>query len=92
MSDFFAIWKNGLRLDLAMVGYVMIAPLLLSLLASLVKRSAKRVITGYWWTLFVVMVLIVAVDPFFFSYWGQKTNLGFTQFLGKEIRVGLKIN
>jgi phosphoglycerol transferase MdoB-like AlkP superfamily enzyme len=84
MSDFFAIWKNGLRLDLAMVGYVMIAPLLLSLLASLVKRSAKRVITGYWWTLFVVMVLIVAVDPFFFSYWGQKTNLGFTQFLGKE--------
>lgn len=83
-SSFYPIWKNGLRLDLSMVGYVTITPLLVLLLQRFVKINISKILKIYWWLVFVFILLIVAVDPYFFSYWGQKTNLGFLQFLGKE--------
>ena len=79
-----AVLFHGLRLDLSIVGYVIVIPLLLSLLSLALPRAASVINKVYWSFIGIVIVIIVAVDPYFFSYWGQKTNLGFTQFLGKE--------
>ena len=50
----------------------------------MVPLAVGSLLKVYWWTIFLLVVVILAVDPYFFLYWGQKTNLGFTQFLGKE--------
>ncbi|MGB1038284.1 MAG: LTA synthase family protein [Bacteroidia bacterium] len=73
------VW-NGLRLDLSIAGYYSVIPLLLGLFSAYTQKI-QRV---YWWLVWVFTILVVAVDPYFFMYWGQKTNLAFTQFLGKE--------
>ena len=78
------IWWNGIRLDLSILGYVMVFPLLLGLLALVLPRFSAIFSLVYWWLIWLFITIVVAVDPYFFNYWGQKTNLGFTQFLGKE--------
>jgi phosphoglycerol transferase MdoB-like AlkP superfamily enzyme len=78
------IWWNGIRLDLSILGYVMVFPLLLGLLALVFPRFSAIFSLVYWWLIWLFITIVVAVDPYFFNYWGQKTNLGFTQFLGKE--------
>lgn len=84
MLSFPSIWVNGLRLDLSMAGYVLSIPLILGLFGSVFSKAVATISKWYWVAIFLFVLLIVAVDPYFFSYWGQKTNLGFTQFLGKE--------
>ena len=84
VNTYYSIWKNGLRLDLSMVGYVTLIPLAIFLVQYFVKTSLSKVLAAYWWLVFLFILLIVAVDPYFFSYWGQRTNLGFIQLLGKE--------
>jgi len=84
LATFYTIWKNGLRLDLSMVGYLMIVPLVFLVLQRFLTLDFSKILKAYWWLVFIFMLVIVAVDPYFFYYWGQKTNLGFTQFLGKE--------
>lgn len=78
------IWWHGLRLDLSIFGYLTILPLLASFFTELFPRATLSFIRIYWWFIWLFIVLVTAVDPYFFNYWGQKTNLGFTQFLGKE--------
>jgi len=78
------IWYHGLRLDLSIIGYILVLPILLSFAQRIVPLTVGSVLTVYWWIIFLLVVVILAVDPYFFLYWGQKTNLGFTQFLGKE--------
>ena len=78
------IWWNGIRLDLSILGYVMVLPLLIRLLALVLPRFSAIASLIYWWLIWLFITVVVAVDPYFFNYWGQKTNLGFTQFLGKE--------
>lgn len=78
------ILLHGLRLDLAMIGYTLLLPLLLGILHPLLPRIIRQISRVYWWFVGAVFILILATDPFFYSYWGQKTNLGFMQFIGKE--------
>ena len=78
------IWWNGIRLDLSILGYVMVLPLLIRLLALVLPRFSAIASLIYWWLIWLFITVVVAVDPYFFNYWGQKTNLGFTQFLCKE--------
>ncbi len=84
LSTFYTIWKNGVRLDLSVVGYLSLISLAILAVQSIFSKKLVSFLRVYWWLVFIFVLLIVAVDPYFFSYWGQKTNLGFTQFLGKE--------
>ena len=79
-----SIWTHGFRLDLSVIGYIAALPLLLSALSRIYPRLVAGLLKGYWVIVWLIVGLIITVDPYFFSYWGQKTNLGFTQFLGKE--------
>ena len=86
-SDFSQLrdmWFHGLRLDISVIGYLLVLPILLSFAQRMVPLAVGSLLKVYWWTIFLLVVVILAVDPYFFLYWGQKTNLGFTQFLGKE--------
>ena len=83
-ANFPRIWWEGLALDLSIVGYFSAIPLLLLLLKNGWPNSARLLLNMYWWLVWVFALFTLAVDPYFFKYWGQKTNLGFTQFLGKE--------
>lgn len=83
-NTFYAIWKNGLRLDLSLVGYITLIPLAIFLVQYFMRVSLSKILAAYWWLVFLFILLVVAVDPYFFNYWGQRTNLGFLQFLGKE--------
>lgn len=78
------MWWNGLRLDLSVVGYIMVIPVLTALLFKLVGKRFLRVENVYFWVVFVAVAIVLSADPFFFFYWGQKANTSFTQFLGKE--------
>lgn len=84
LSTFFTIWKNGVRLDFSVIGYLTLIPLTILALQTALSKELAILLRVYWWVVFVFVLLVVAVDPYFFSYWGQKTNLGFIQFLGKE--------
>jgi phosphoglycerol transferase MdoB-like AlkP superfamily enzyme len=42
------------------------------------------VVQFYGWFTWLFLVIVMASDAYFYYYWGQKTNLGFTQFLGEE--------
>jgi phosphoglycerol transferase MdoB-like AlkP superfamily enzyme len=79
-----SIWVHGVLLDVAMVGYTLPVLLLFSLLAHFWPKFSASASRIYGWVIFLFFAVIWAVDPYFFLYWGQKTNLGFTQFLGKE--------
>lgn len=84
ISELRDIWLYGLRLDISIVGYLIVVPILVSLSLQMLPSVAGRILNIYWWVVFVLVLVILAVDPYFFLYWGQKTNLGFMQFLGKE--------
>jgi len=78
------VWYYGLRLDLSMVGYVSVLPLLFCVFHKWFPSLMRKINRTYWRIIWVFVILILAVDPFFYYYWGQKTNLGFMQFVGKE--------
>jgi hypothetical protein len=80
----FKVWYHGLRLDLSMVGYVTVLPLLFCVFHKWFPSLMRKINRTYSRVVWVFVVLILAVDPFFYYYWGQKTNLGFLQFVGKE--------
>ncbi|PCJ65538.1 MAG: hypothetical protein COA58_09000 [Bacteroidetes bacterium] len=82
--EFPRIWLAGLRLDLSVIGYILAVPLVLTLISIILPKISRQLNRIYWISVIVLIIIIVAVDPYFFQYWGQKTNLGFIQFLGKE--------
>ena len=84
LSNFIQVWKAGILLDLSMVGYLSVVPILGILLGKIMPRLTQKVLLVYGWFTWLFLVLVMASDAYFFYYWGQKTNLGFTQFLGKE--------
>ncbi|NNJ55785.1 MAG: sulfatase-like hydrolase/transferase, partial [Bacteroidia bacterium] len=84
IKQFPTMWWNGLRLDLSLIGYILIIPLLLLLIRFFVKNVKDAIFRYYFAIIFILIAIIVATDPFFYSYWGQKANLSFIQFLGKE--------
>jgi phosphoglycerol transferase MdoB-like AlkP superfamily enzyme len=84
IMQFPAMWWNGLRLDLSVIGYILILPSLLFLIGKLTSHSVVRYLKVYYWLVFVVVIIVLATDPYFFLYWGQKANTSFTQFIGKE--------
>ena len=84
LSNFIQVWRAGVLLDLSMVGYLSVVPILGILLGKIIPRLTQKVLLIYGWFTWLFLVLVMASDTYFFYYWGQKTNLGFTQFLGKE--------
>ncbi|NBV56698.1 MAG: alkaline phosphatase family protein [Bacteroidetes bacterium] len=84
LSNFIQVWRAGILLDLSMVGYLSVVPILGILLGKIMPRLTPKVLLIYGWFTWLFLVLVMASDAYFFYYWGQKTNLGFTQFLGKE--------
>lgn len=84
LSPFFSVWRAGLGLDLAMIGYYSILPLVLLIIRTFTKLPIRRIGVIYGWLIWIFSALILAVNPYFFYYWGQKTNLDFTQFLGED--------
>ncbi len=83
-KEFPVMWWNGLRLDLSIIGYILILPILLLLIRLIVKTLSESIFKYYFAILIVIIAIVLATDPFFYSYWGQKANLSFIQFLGKE--------
>ncbi len=84
LGEFPLVWWNGLRLDLSIMGYIFILPLLLLIIKKYVKSFPNIFFKIYNWLVFSFLLLISTTDPYFYKYWGQKCNLSFTQFLGKE--------
>lgn len=82
--NFRQVWWAGLPLDLSMVGYLSIIPILGFFFSKIVPRVTKKILFFYGWLSWLFLILVMATDAYFFYYWGQKTNLGFTQFLGQE--------
>lgn len=82
--QFPAMWWNGLRLDLSVIGYILIIPSLLFLVGKILNHSVSSFLSAYYWLVFVAVIIVLATDPYFFLYWGQKANTSFTQFIGKE--------
>jgi phosphoglycerol transferase MdoB-like AlkP superfamily enzyme len=78
------IWWNGLRLDLSLTGYVLVLALFFLLVKRFVPKISNKLFSFYFGILFVVFAIVIASDPFFYLYWGQKANFSFIQFLGKE--------
>jgi phosphoglycerol transferase MdoB-like AlkP superfamily enzyme len=83
-SNFKQVWWAGMPLDLSMVGYLSVLPILGIFISKLVPRLVNKVLFFYGWFSWLFLILVMASDAYFFYYWGQKTNLGFTQFLGQE--------
>ena len=82
--NFKQVWWAGLPLDLSMVGYLTVIPILGFFLSKIAPYVVNKLLFFYGWFSWLFLILVMATDPYFFYYWGQKTNLGFTQFLGQE--------
>jgi len=77
-SDFWqALWL-GLRLDLSVLGYVMIAAMLL-LIGLQIARTRngliRRVLTFYFFVIYLMISLIIGSDMAFYSYFGEHINI-----------------
>lgn len=84
LSNFIQVWKSGILLDLSMVGYLSIIPILGIFCNKILPVITHKVVQFYGWFTWLFLVIVMASDAYFYYYWGQKTNLGFTQFLGEE--------
>ena len=84
LSNFIQVWKSGILLDLSMVGYLSIIPVLGIFCNKILPVITHKVVQFYGWFTWLFLVIVMASDAYFYYYWGQKTNLGFTQFLGEE--------
>ena len=84
LSDFFQVWRAGILLDLSMVGYLSIIPILGIFCSKILPIITNKVIYFYGWFTWLFLIIVMASDAYFYYYWGQKINLGFTQFLGEE--------
>lgn len=82
--DMMQVWWHGLRLDFSVVGYFTAIPLLGHALQQFIPRRLPLLVQVYHGFVWIFTTLIVASDPFFYYYWGQKANLDFTQFLGQD--------
>lgn len=73
----YAIWF-GLRLDLSILGYVSIAALVIlgSMQAFRFRnRTIRRTLTGYFWTVSILIALFLGSDMAFYSYFGEHANI-----------------
>jgi phosphoglycerol transferase MdoB-like AlkP superfamily enzyme len=75
-ADVLLAFVYGIRLDLAMVCYLSVIPVLLWCLAhyTLNKVWVNRLLKGYTIVLLVLVMLIAIVDGELYQHWGQKLN------------------
>lgn len=69
------IFFHGLRMDLAMLSYLMTVPLLLSLLGAYFLRSFfNKVLNGFQYALIVFIGLLNVIDTNIYTEWGCRIN------------------
>lgn len=68
-----ALW-HGLGLDIATACYLMIVPVLVTLVSLFVRIPMRRVLVPYYILIALVFTLAFAVDLVLYSYWGSKPD------------------
>jgi hypothetical protein len=74
LSNFIQVWKSGILLDLSMVGYLSIIPILGIFCNKILPVITHKVVQFYGWFTWLFLVIVMASDAYFYYYWGQKTN------------------
>lgn len=73
----YALWF-GLRLDLSVLGYVGIVSLLILAIMQLFRsknRTIRRILTSYFWAVFILISMFLGADMAFYSYFGEHANI-----------------
>lgn len=73
----YALWF-GLRLDLSVLGYISIVSLLILAIMQLFRsrnRTIRRILTGYFWVVFILISMFLGADMAFYSYFGEHANI-----------------
>ena len=74
-SDLLLVILNGLKLDCTVSGYFTAVPLLCTLVSVwLPGRWIKKVLTGYFGVVAVIVSAVFAVDIALYSYWGFRLD------------------
>jgi len=75
---------NGLRIDLSTMGYFIAIPLLSGIFIDFQRKTPKKIMR-FWLGIFLFFTaLVYAADPYFYSYWGQKANFSFIEFIKND--------
>jgi len=82
---------NGFRLDISMISYLVIIPLIWSILFNAHQKIPNLILKLFLGILLFAVVVIYATDPYFYYYWGQKANVGVFAFIKKETAGFLSI-
>lgn len=83
-KELLTIWYNGVRLDISLAGYFLLFNLLILLVSDVAKFRLKKFLSVANLLFVILSGIVLATDPYFQLYWGQKANMSFTQFIGKE--------
>lgn len=73
----YALWF-GLRLDLSILGYVSVVSFFLFALMQILRirnGTIRRLLTGYFWTIFILISMFLGADMAFYSYFGEHANI-----------------
>ena len=87
-----ALW-HGLRLDIATACYLLVVPVLVTLLSLFVRIPMRRVLVPYYVLICLVFTLAFAVDMVLYSYWGAKPDANDLIYAAqpKEMLAGLPV-
>lgn len=87
-----ALW-HGLRLDIATACYLLVVPVLVTLLSLFVRIPLRRVLVPYYVLICLVFTLAFAVDMVLYSYWGAKPDANDLIYAAqpKEMLAGLPV-
>lgn len=82
---------NGFRLDISMISYLVIIPLIWSIFFNSRQKVPNLILKVFLGIVLFAVVLVYATDPYFYYYWGQKANVGVFAFIRKETAGFLSI-
>ncbi len=80
-SDYLDVVLNGLKLDIAIAGYITAVPLLLCIVSLFVKLPLKKILLPYNLLIALATALAFIADASLYPFWGFKLDGTFLQYL-----------
>ncbi|WP_286336397.1 LTA synthase family protein [Hydrogenimonas cancrithermarum] len=96
MNEIVAAFWFGMRLDLSILGFAYVLPVLLFIAAAFLKNRIapiwlQRALFGYFFVVYLLVSLILAADYAYFSYFGEHITLWIFGIFDDDTAALLKI-
>lgn len=92
--DIFKIYLHGLKLDISLIGYILLIPTaLIILLSSFKNRILKPIINVYTLIIILPLSLLLLIDHELYNYWGFRLDDTFIDYIAtpKEMLASLNL-